>query len=79
MLHGNCFQEDLASSFSKKNQKDFSWYLSVKTCYRTFNKLDLKKSKKMPFLQKNVFHLLKVSPIQKIVPRVFAPHQNSII
>ena len=24
----------------------------------------------MPFLQKNVFHLLKVSLIQKIVPRV---------
>ena len=27
MLHGNCFQEDLVSSLSKKNQKDFSWYL----------------------------------------------------
>ena len=57
MLHGNCFQEDLTSSFSKKNQKDFSWYRSVKTCYRTLNKLDFKKknSKKMPFLQKTSF------------------------
>ena len=55
MLHGNCFQEDLASSFSKKNQKDYSWYLSVKTCYRTFNKLDLKKiAKKCHFCKKRL-------------------------